>query len=72
MEATYSQAVPLCQRLRDGEQKQQLSTEFMQPNEGATQPGIPFAFFHSMILYIHIQEHMHITKFLNIKVLYFF
>lgn len=38
----YSQAAPLCQRLRDGEQKQQQQqvTEVTASHEGGPQPGM--------------------------------
>ncbi|TSZ68955.1 Dedicator of cytokinesis protein 8 [Bagarius yarrelli] len=35
----YSQAAPLCQRLKDGESKQQLATEVLSSNESAPQQG---------------------------------
>lgn len=53
----YSQAAPLCQRLRDGEQKQQLATEVMVSCESVPQPGMSMSlpFYHLMILHIYMR-----------------
>ncbi|KAF7691017.1 hypothetical protein HF521_011314 [Silurus meridionalis] len=40
-ETNYSQAAPLCQRLKDGEQKQQLAKEVMHSHGSAPQPASP-------------------------------
>lgn len=63
----YSQAAPLCQRLRDVEQKQQLATE-VPSHESVPQPGTSFVIHPFKFMY------MYLTRFLNsnINVLYFF
>ncbi|KAI5607037.1 hypothetical protein C0J50_7153, partial [Silurus asotus] len=40
-ETNYSQAAPLCQRLKDGEQKQQLAKEVLHSHGSAPQPASP-------------------------------
>ncbi|XP_058233859.1 KN motif and ankyrin repeat domain-containing protein 2 isoform X2 [Hemibagrus wyckioides] len=45
----YSQAAPLCQRLRDGEQKQQLATEVMVSCESVPQPASPHSSLRSIM-----------------------
>ncbi|XP_017309771.1 KN motif and ankyrin repeat domain-containing protein 2 [Ictalurus punctatus] len=49
METNYSQAAPLCQRLRDGEQKQQLATEVMPSHESAPQTASPHSSLRSIM-----------------------
>ncbi|KAK3532756.1 hypothetical protein QTP86_028125, partial [Hemibagrus guttatus] len=45
----YSQAAPLCQRLRDGEQRQQLAAEAMPSHESAPQPASPHSSLRSIM-----------------------
>ncbi|KAB5531104.1 hypothetical protein PHYPO_G00137060 [Pangasianodon hypophthalmus] len=49
MQTNYSQAAPLCQRLRDREQKQQLATEVMHSHESAPQPASPHSSLRSIM-----------------------
>lgn len=73
METNYSQAAPLCQRLRDGEQKQQLATEVMPSHESAPQTGMSYVIlpFNDCVC---THEYMHLARFINnnIEALYLF
>lgn len=72
METNSSQVGPFCQRLRDGEQKQQVATDVTHSHESAPQPGMPSAILLFIDL-IHIHKYMHLTRFLknNIKTFFF-
>lgn len=64
IEATYSQAASLYQRLRDGEQKQQS-------NESAPQPGMRFSIL-PFNYFLYTYTGTYASPFFNIKALYFF